>query len=648
MSSVPKILIVDDEPRMCESLKTLLMPHCYEVDIANNGKQAIGCLAQKTFDIVLLDIVMPDMDGQQVLDYVRDQRPETLVIAITGQASMESAVAALRHGAYDYLSKPFEHEELLRRIRNALERNRLKREHRRTEKALRESEERYRRITEAVTDYIFTVRIKSGRAVETIHSPTCVSVTGYSPEEYASDPGLWIRMVHAEDRDIVWGQARRVIAGQEAPPIEHRIFRKDGVMRWVRNTLVPHYDAQGKLLSYDGLIRDIDERKKAEEAKAKLEARLRQVDKMEAIGTLAGGIAHDFNNLLMAMQGAISLMLTKIDSLHPHYKYLKGLEKQVQSGAMLTRQLLGYARKGKYQVTPLDLNQLLRETSETFGRTRKEITIRHELAEDLFTIEADRGQIVQLLLNLYVNAADAMPGGGNLIVQSANVTHEDIKGKIYTPKPGNYALLTVTDTGTGMDKETLERIFDPFFTTKDIGMGTGLGLASAYGIIKSHGGYIDVESGKGHGTSFYIYLPGSEKKVKDTAKTVDQLVQGRETILIVDDEAMILDVGAEMLKELGYTVLNAKSGIEAVEIYEANKNEIDLVILDMVMPGMGGGLTYDKMKEIDPDARVLLSSGYSLDGQAREILERGCKGFMQKPFNINELSRKVREILDEQ
>ncbi|MFH1673618.1 MAG: response regulator [Pseudomonadota bacterium] len=645
---MPKILIVDDEPRMCESLKTLLIPHCYEVDIANNGKQAIGCLAQKTFDIVLLDIVMPDMDGQQVLDYVCGQRPETLVIAITGQASMESAVAALRHGAYDYLSKPFEHEELLRRIKNALEQNRLKREHRRAEKALRESEERYRRITEAVTDYIFTVRIKSGRAVETIHSPTCVSVTGYSPEEYASDPGLWIRMVHAEDRDIVWGQARRVIAGQEAPPIEHRIFRKDGVMRWVRNTLVPHYDAQGKLLSYDGLIRDIDERKRAEEAKAKLEARLRQVDKMEAIGTLAGGIAHDFNNLLMAMQGAISLMLTKIDSLHPHYRYLKGLEKQVQSGAMLTRQLLGYARKGKYQVTPLNLNQLVRETSETFGRTRKEITISHELAEDLFTIEADRGQIVQVLLNLYVNAADAMPGGGNLIVQSANATHEDIKGKIYTPKPGNYALLTVTDTGTGMDKETLERIFDPFFTTKDVGMGTGLGLASAYGIIKSHGGYIDVESEKGHGTSFYIYLPGSEKKVKDTAKTVDLLVQGRETILIVDDEAMILDIGTEMLKELGYTVLNAKSGTEAVEIYEANKNEIDLVILDMVMPGMGGGLTYDKIKEINPDARVLLSSGYSLDGQAREILERGCNGFMQKPFNINELSRKIREILDKQ
>jgi CheY-like chemotaxis protein len=347
----------------------------------------------------------------------------------------------------------------------------------------------------------------------------------------------------------------------------------------------------------------------------------------------------------MGIQGNVSLMLMEMGSAHPYLERLKNIEKQIQSGARLTSHLLGYARKGKYEVKPLDLNQLVEETSDTFGRTKKEITIHQEPAEDLFPVEADPGQIEQVLLNLFVNASDAMPGGGKLILKTMNVTHKDMKGKLYEPKAGNYVLLTVTDTGTGMYKKTMERIFDPFFTTKEMGRGTGLGLASAYGIIKAHGGYIDVDSRRGHGTTFSIYLPATEKEVQRVVRTAERVAKGTGKVLLVDDEEVVLEVGQELLEATGYTVLTAKDGKEAIKVYRKNRDNIDIVVLDMVMPNMGGGEAYDRMKEINPDIKVLLSSGYSIDGEASEILERGCDGFIQKPFTMKELSGEIGKIL---
>jgi len=401
----------------------------------------------------------------------------------------------------------------------------------------------------------------------------------------------------------------------------------------------PILNHEGKLTGYTHTLKDITDSKR-------LEAQFQQAQRMEAIGTLAGGIAHDFNNLLMGIQGYVSLMLVDIDSTHPYYKRLKNIESQVQSGAQLASNLLGYARKGRYEVKLLNLNQLVKETSDTLGRTRKDITIHRELAKDLFAVKADQGQIEQILFNLYVNAADAMPGGGNLVLKTMNTSHKDMKGKLYDPKPGDYVLLTVTDTGIGMSKKTMERIFDPFFTTKEKGRGTGLGLASAYGIIKSHGGYIDVESKRRQGTTFSVYLPASEKKVRKVVKVAERFTKGTGTVLLVDDEEVILEVGRELLETMGYRVLIAKNGKEAVRVYRKNQDDIDIVLLDMVMPNMGGGEAYDRMKEINPDIKALLSSGFSIDGEASEILERGCNGFIQKPFTMKELSGKIREILD--
>ena len=395
-----------------------------------------------------------------------------------------------------------------------------------------------------------------------------------------------------------------------------------------------------------GVIRDVTERRIFEQQKAKIEERLQHARKMEAIGQLAGGIAHSFNNLLMAIQGNISLMLLKTVPSHPHHERLRRIEEQVQSASKLTAQLLGYARKGKYEVRLLDLNQVVEETSETLGRTKMGVAIRKELAGGLSAIEADEAQLQQVLFDLYLNAAEAMPYGGSLILKTTNVAYEDMKAKQYDSVQGDYILLTITDTGVGMDKNTMEFIFDPFFTTKQMGRGTGLGLASAYGIVKSHGGYIDVESEKGHGSTFSIYFPASGGKIQKVLITAGEITKTTGTVLLVEDEEMILEIEKELLEALGREVLTARGGKEAVEIYKKKGDKIDLVLLDMVMPDMGGGEAYDRIKEINPRARVLLSSGYSIDGEVREILARGCDGFIQKPYTIKDLSKKIGEILD--
>ena len=340
-------------------------------------------------------------------------------------------------------------------------------------------------------------------------------------------------------------------------------------------------------------------------------------------------------------------MLMKKDSSHPDIRHLKGIEDNVESAADLTRQLLGFARGGKYEVTPTDLNELVKKQNRMFGRTKKEITIHGKYEENLWHVEVDRGQIEQVLLNLYVNAWQAMPGGGDLYLETENLTLDETDVKPFAVEPGKYVKISVTDTGVGMDKATREKIFEPFFTTKEMGRGTGLGLASAYGIIKNHGGFINVYSEKGHGATFNIYLPASEKEIIEEKKSVGDTSKGSETVLFVDDEDMIIEVAGELFEQLGYKVLIARSGKEAIEIYEKNKEQIDIVLLDMIMPDMSGSDTYDKLKEINPDVKVLLSSGYSMIGTATEIMDRGCSGFIQKPFKMKELSQKLREILDD-
>jgi PAS domain S-box-containing protein len=390
----------------------------------------------------------------------------------------------------------------------------------------------------------------------------------------------------------------------------------------------------------------IVQRKNVEKEKERLQSQLLQAQKMEAIGTLAGGVAHDFNNLLMGILGYTSLMLMKTEKSHPFYEKLKIIEQQVVSGSELTKQLLGFARGGKYEAKPLDINNLIMKTSDIFGRTKKEISIYRKLSDDLLTLEADSGQIEQVLLNLYVNAWQAMPSGGEIYLETQKVflNREESRSRGLTS--GNYIKITVTDTGTGMDTDTQKRIFEPFFTTKEMGRGTGLGLASAYGIIKNHSGMITVSSKKGHGATFTIYLPASDKDALPHDTSSEQIITGDETILFVDDEPTNIEAIRELLETLGYKVYTAQSGQQAITLYRENMEHIDLVILDMVMPGMNGKETLRKLMESDNTVCALLASGYSLNGDSEKTLAPGCRGFIQKPFRVEELSRKIRDVLD--
>ncbi|HSO19777.1 MAG TPA: response regulator, partial [Desulfosarcina sp.] len=404
--------------------------------------------------------------------------------------------------------------------------------------------------------------------------------------------------------------------------------------RYIDTFYYPSRDDDGTISGVVIVGRDITDLRK-------LEGQLLHAQKMEAVGTLAGGLAHDFNNLLMGIQGRTSLMLSEADRRHPFREHLEGIEDYVKSAVDLTRQVLGFARGGKYEVKPTDLNDLIKTHNRMFGRTRKEISIRGTYAKDLWTVEADGGQIKQVLLNLYLNAWQAMPTGGELCVDTANVHLSEGDAQAMNLAPGRFVRVTVADTGVGMEANVMERIFDPFFTTREMGRGTGLGLASAYGIIKNHGGFISVESQAGEGSTFHVFLPASTKAVVKEPVKAQHLQQGQGTLLLVDDEKMVLDVGAAMLQRLGYTVHAAQSGEAALRLYENLGPTIDLVILDMVMPGMGGGEVFDRLKAMNPDIKVILSSGYSIEGQASDILARGCAGFIQKPFNLAQLSEKV-------
>jgi len=280
-----------------------------------------------------------------------------------------------------------------------------------------------------------------------------------------------------------------------------------------------------------------------------------------------------------------------------------------------------------------------------FARTKKEISIYKDYQCKSCAVEVDQSQIDQVLLNIFVNAWQAMSGVGQLYIRIQETFLIDSFVSTYGLQPGKYAQVTITDTGIGMDDETAKRVFDPFFTTKEKERGTGLGLASAYGIIKNHDGIITAESAKGKGATFKIYLPISDKPIIDQPRAVQQIVTGTETILLIDDEEMIIDVAAEMLKKIGYKVLTAKGGREAIDVYRLNQDKVAIVILDLIMPEMGGGEVYESLKKINANVKVLLSSGYSLKGQAAEILQRGCNGFIQKPFITHELSNKIRDIL---
>jgi two-component system cell cycle sensor histidine kinase/response regulator CckA len=645
MIVTPKILIVDDDPRMCDSMKTLLSTKNYEITTACSGKEAFEFLSKNKYDIALMDIIMPDISGLQLMEHINKQSSDTLIIAVTGSANLETAIGALRQGVYDYLRKPFEYDELVKTVQNALNQKTLQLEKKAINGKLTQTEMSYFYLVHNSPDIIYML---DNDGQFTFLNDAANRILNFENKSLLGKH--YSTIVHEKDQNKAKHHFNERRTGDRATSgIELRLkvsndnTNEDSITEKLVHIELKStgmYDkALNKHLGTHGVARDISERKT-------LQDQFYQAQKMEAVGTLAGGIAHDFNNILMGIQGQASLMLIHMDPSHKHFKHLKKIERFIQSAADLTKQLLGYAKGGKYNIKTSDLNQIIKNSARMFWRTKKEIKVFTKYQKDIWPVEVDRGQIEQVLLNLYINAWQAMPHGGNLYIESENVTIKENFAKSFKNMSGNYVKLSVRDTGIGMDEKIQERIFDPFFTTKEMGRGTGLGLASAYGIIQNHDGIINVNSQKEKGCTFNIYIPASEKTITFDVVPPKHIAKGTETILLVDDEDIITDAVVELLEQIGYKVFWGRSGKEAISIYKNNANKIKLVILDIIMPDILGGETFDRLKEINPEIKVLLSSGYSLDGQATEIMKRGCNGFIQKPFNIKDLSVKIREILD--
>ena len=460
---------------------------------------------------------------------------------------------------------------------------------------------------------------------------------GYSREDFNRGVNLLDIVAPCDHERALANYLKVVTSGEIVGLNEYLVRRKDGTTFPVLIRTTP-VETAGKITGTRGVLVDVSEKKT-------LEDQLIRAQKLESIGTLAGGIAHDFNNLLMGILGNVSLLLMEMDSSHPYYERLRTMEDYIRRGSDLTRQLLGFARGGKYEVRPTNLDKFVRRSAEMFGRTKKEIRIHQKSQDGLWHVDVDRGQMDQVLLNLFVNAWQAMPGGGQLYLSLENTHLEAAECLSQDLTAGRYVRLKVTDTGIGMDGTTRSRIFEPFFSTKDRGRGTGLGLASAYGIIRNHGGAIDVESEKGTGTTFVIHLPASKRTAEEEPSREKFPQPGRGSVLVIDDEGMIVDIASRMLRGLGYSVFSAGSGPEGIRLFERHRDTVDLVLLDMIMPEMSGRETFDALYGLNPNVRVLLCSGYSLDHQAESIMNAGCRGFIQKPFTMAELSEKIQDIL---
>ncbi len=783
------ILLVDDRPENLTALEALLEDMELDIFKATSGNEALRLSLKHDFSIVLMDVRMPDMDGFETAELMR-ANPKTnrlpIIFVTAAMKDTEHQFKGYEAGAFDYLLKPVEPTILRSKMRVFCDLYRQRRmiemheqqletlvgertaELNKTLESLRESERRFRDLLESVTSYMYTVSLDHGRVVSTTHGAGCLAVTGFSAQEFAADPDLWYRMVHAEDRPAVLAAARQVLLSKAAHTFEHRIQHKSGSTRWVQTTLVPRLGPEGLLLSYDGVITDITERKRDEELirnilesvdegfiiidrdfrilsanrayanmtamppeevigrlcyevshrasapcfkagyecavervfqtgrafssihhhmdskgggayietkayplsrdrsggvmtaietlvditeKQKLEDQLRQSQKMESIGTLAGGVAHDFNNILTAIIGYGNIALMRMAKDDPHRSIIEHMLDASERAAQLTKDLLLFSRKQPLDRQSIDLNESIRKLGKFLTRViGEDITFKILLSGGAIPVLADDHQIGQVLMNLATNSRDAMPNGGTFTISTEKVhLDEEFTSKHLLRKPGAYALISVSDTGTGMDEETRPRIFEPFYTTKEVGKGTGLGLSVVYGIIKQHDGHITVYSEPGQGTIFRIYLPviPTVAAVPKTSAVEERPVGGNETILLAEDDENVRNLTVSILEEFGYAVITAADGEEAVSQYRKQGDKIQLLYVDLIMPKKNGKEVYDEIRQMRPDIKVIFASGYAPDFVRDKAYLGDRATIVSKPISPMDLLKKVRSVLDQ-
>jgi len=654
---IKKILVVDNHPVILNFMEKLLEGMGHDVVTAEDGLSALDILEYDRPDIIFIDLIMPKIGGKKLCRIIRNMPDmESVFLVILSAVAAEEALDFISLGANACIAKgPLQimtdHiKALLASYCCGASRGLMDKilgleyvSQRQISKELLHDGKHYQRILRHLSEGVIELSVDERILFV---NPVAISLACIPEEELLSLN--FIELFQKKHQDKIIGILRESKSDSYKAP-DYFTVPLNGNQVEINILPIEEDENNTKIV----ILNDVTEHKKIEE-------QLRYSQKMEAVGTLSGGIAHDFNNLLMGIQGNVSLALLNLNPGDSNYLKLKNIEEYIGNGAKLTRQLLEYSRGGKYEVKTTNLNILIKKQVDLFSPARKEITVIGDYEPGLWPVDVDQGQIEQVALNLYINSSHAMQGCGKLYIKTKNIVVKDNHNFPFKVDPGRYVCVTVADTGVGMDAETLKRIFDPFFTTKDVGSGSGLGLASAYGIVKNHGGFIEAKSAPGEGSSFRFYLPVSKKKVKKEKVIPEAIAKADETVLLVDDENMIIEVGREILEYLGYSVITAGSGREAIEIInqshslDRKENETavagvkpDLVILDMIMPDMDGGVVFDAIRNISPEIKVILSSGYSENGKVNEVMKRGCNGFIQKPFNLNQLSQKIREVLDD-
>ncbi len=508
--------------------------------------------------------------------------------------------------------------------------------------ALQESEERYRRLTENARDMIYRMSLPDGR-YEYV-SPASTGLFGYTPEEFYNSPLLIREVMHPDCRDYFEEQWAHLLSGNMPQVYEYQIIHKSGTVRWMHQRNVLVRDADGRPVAIEGAVTDVTGLKKIED-------QLRHAQKMESVGNLAGGIAHDFNNILTAIIVFGNVLKRRMREDDPLKFYVEQILDASESAAHLTQSLLAFSRKQIINPKPVNINELIRKTKKLLlSILGEDIELITMFADKSLDVMADPGQIEQVLMNLIANAKDAMPGGGALTIGTGLVELDGEYVRMHGYGiPGKYALISLADTGTGMNEETRERIFEPFYTTKEVGKGTGLGLAIVYGIIKQHNGYIDFHSEPGSGTMFNIYLPLIKTEADETPRAVGLISpdsKGSEIILLAEDDGKVRRSIKDTLEESGYRIIEAVDGKDAVEKFVENRYNIRLVMLDVVMPRKNGKEACDEIIRIEPGAKVIFTSGYTADIiHQKGVLESNIN-YIPKPISPDKLLRKIREVLD--
>ena len=594
-----------------------------------------AALDRQSWDLVLSDHSMPQFSGRAALDVLRQRDPDVPFIFVSGTLGEDTAVESMRMGAQDYLNKA-NLRRLVPAIQRELREAASRRERRRAETALRESEQRFEKVFQASPVGITISTLAEGRYVDV--NAAFLRMIGRTREEVIGrtsfDISFWRDHV---DRTRVMERLAR--GGGAAQELELTVQAKDGAIRHVLVAL-EQVDFSGTPCVV-ALVHDISGLKQ-------LEQQLNQAQKMEAVGRLAGGVAHDFNNMLTVITSYGDLLLGDLPAGDSRRADIEEILKAARGAATLTRQLLAFSRQEVIQPRPISVNAIVAGTEKMLQRViGEDIALESELAAEPSTVLCDPGQLEQIVMNLVVNARDAMPQGGRVRIVTTNTTlDEPVVRDLPFSRPGRYVVLTVSDTGIGMDAATQEHIFEPFFTTKEQGKGTGLGLATVYAVAKQAGGFVGVESAPGEGASFTVFLPAIDAPAtRIEGESTGELPRGTETVLLVEDATAVRSVIRQVLERLGYTVLDAADGQLALEVAARHHGPIDLVITDIVMPALGGREMAERLRKVRPEIRILYTSGYTDDAIVRSGVLDAQFVFMQKPFTPETLAAKVREAL---